>query len=628
MKIKKEPLYIAADTESTQPQSPDEVAGFQTIPWALGYALVDPEGEREVVISQRVRNFLDGIKHEAETRHNVKPVVYFHNLAWDGMIILDALMRVYNYTMTENKYHPGRHEFMTMISDMGAWYKVSINWKGCEIELRDSLKILPMKLEKLCKDFNVKHQKLVGSIDYTIKRTPMWNLTEEEKRYFENDILGLAECLEIAEKEGLCDNLTIGAKCLSMYKQMLGDRFDLWFPELPEDLDAVIRRAYRGGWCFVGEKNQNKVLKNISGFVYDVNSLYPYSMHSNTWEGDRRHVYPIGLPIYHAENPDPEALEKYKDCPGFYKVAVSFNLKSEHVPFIQIKHSIYRDNEYIHKTEGVEEIYLTKEDFYLLHEQYDIDYEEIEEAWIFKGKEGIFDQYIDYWFKIKEEATLEGNKAKRTIAKLFLNNLYGKFSSSPNGAEKVPRYSKRKECIVWQMVDNVKDTVYIPAGAYVTAYARGKTVRAAQENFNVFDYADTDSLHCHGKAEGLVIDDVALGAWANESRYDAARYVRQKTYIEHITEADGKPVSPYFDIKAAGCPESVKERIQYKTELFENLKYSEDDLDKKHPLNERYSIDEMLDRFTYGLKESGKNSRKTVKGGTILYNSTFEIKPL
>lgn len=624
---KKVPYLFAADTESTQPRSVDDIPDFKTVPWALGYAPVSPlYGTREVKCFNRLRNFLDGIKKDTPSGYHA--VVYFHNLAWDGMILLSILMQTYGFRNTENKYHPGRNEFKVLISDKGQWYKMEIIWKGFSIEFRDSLKILPIKLEKLCKDFGVKHQKLVGTIDYTIQRDADWVMTETERKYFENDILGLAECLAIAEYEGLTQKLTIGANCLDQYKKMMGKKFDVLFPQLDSDLDTAIRKSYRGGWCYVNSKNENKVLNNIDGYVYDVNSLYPYSMHSNVWDGDRKHVFPVGYPVKHLLNPSQADLEKYKELPGFYRMNVSFKIKENHLPFIQIKRSVFRDNEYLTDSKGPQEITLTKEDFVLMQEQYYIDYLDIEEAWLFNGREGIFDCYIDYWFKEKEQATITGNKSKRAISKLFLNNLYGKMSTSPDGNGKIPAYDKRTEKITWVRYENEKDTLYIPAGAYITAYARGKTVRAAQRNYDIFDYADTDSLHCHGKATGLVIDDVKLGAWANESQYNAARYVRQKTYIEHITVQDGKPVVPFFDIKAAGAPQSVKERMQYKVDIDKNLTYSKDDLDHKHPLNEKYSISEMLNRFTFGLVESGKMAKKTVSGGSILYNTTFEIRPL
>ena len=42
---------------------------------------------------------------------------------------------------------------------------------------------------------------------------------------------------------------------------------------------------------------------------------------------------------------------------------------------------------------------------------------------------------------------------------------------------------------------------------------------------------------------------------------DSAVFVRQKTYIEHVTHNDLKPIDPYYDIKACGMPARSKELL-------------------------------------------------------------------
>ena len=51
---------------------------------------------------------------------------------------------------------------------------------------------------------------------------------------------------------------------------------------------------------------------------------------------------------------------------------------------------------------------------------------------------GLFKNYIDKWITVKNEATLSGNKGKRTLAKLMLNSLYGKFATSQDAQSKIP----------------------------------------------------------------------------------------------------------------------------------------------------------------------------------------------
>ena len=55
-----------------------------------------------------------------------------------------------------------------------------------------------------------------------------------------------------------------------------------------------------------------------------------------------------------------------------------------------------------------------------------------------KGFHGIFTEYIDKWITRKNEATISGNKGQRTLAKLMLNALYGKFATSLDVQSKIP----------------------------------------------------------------------------------------------------------------------------------------------------------------------------------------------
>ena len=55
---------------------------------------------------------------------------------------------------------------------------------------------------------------------------------------------------------------------------------------------------------------------------------------------------------------------------------------------------------------------------------------EILDGCYFNSAIGIFDRYIEKYKKIK----LESKGAKRELAKLFLNNLYGKMASSTDSS--------------------------------------------------------------------------------------------------------------------------------------------------------------------------------------------------
>lgn len=92
-----------------------------------------------------------------------------------------------------------------------------------------------------------------------------------------------------------------------------------------------------------------------------------------------------------------------------------------------------------------------------------------------------------------------------------------------------------------------KDGIYLPIGAFITAYAREKTIRTSQaiKDYSInkygkdlYIYSDTDSIHSLLPIEELKkfcdIDPVRLGAWKHEGDFTKARFVRQKCYLEEI----------------------------------------------------------------------------------------------
>ena len=109
---------------------------------------------------------------------------------------------------------------------------------------------------------------------------------------------------------------------------------------------------------------------------------------------------------------------------------------------------------------------------------------------------GIFDEYINKYAKIKKES----KGALRELAKLFLNNLYGKLGST-DSSFKIAYVKEDKSIGFMQVVENEKKPGYIAIGSAITSYSRNFTIRDAQKNYygenkRGFIYADTDSIHC------------------------------------------------------------------------------------------------------------------------------------
>lgn len=284
-------------------------------------------------------------------------------------------------------------------------------------------------------------------------------------------------------------------------------------------------------------------------------------------------------------------------------ITCSFKIKKNKIPTIQIKNnrSFFKANEYLESSQNeIVCLVLTNVDLKLFFEQYDVYDLEYVCGWKFKGITGIFKEYIDKWITRKNKATIEGNKGQRTLAKLMLNALYGKFATSLDVQSKIP-YLGEDEIIHYSLSEKEqKDGIYLPIGAFITAYAREKTIRTSQaikdysiEKYgkDLYYYSDTDSIHTGLSIEELKkfcdIDPVRLGAWKHEGDFKRARFVRQKCYLEEI---DGN-----INITCAGMPKSCYDFVEWET-------------------------------FKTGFTCGGKLTFKHVKGGVILVETDFTIK--
>lgn len=625
------PIYVA-DFETTVYENQD-----YTEVWAA--ALVKLKTE-DVEIFHSISEFYDRLLTET-----TDIIVYFHNLKFDGTFILDYLLSTLHYVQAEThdesdiqtfKFDPIKEmpnrTVLYNISSIGQWYSITVKVNDKYIIFRDSLKLLPFSVRNIGKGFATKHKKL--EMEYKGYRYAGCEITDDEKFYIANDVLVVKEALEIMFSEGHKE-LTIGSCCMKEYKRIISQAaFEELFPNLtkmeihrqdtPEtNADEYIRKAYRGGWCYVVENKAHKIYKN--GSTADVNSLYPSMMHSESGN-----YYPIGHPeFWYGDYIPDEALKENRYY--FIRIKTQFKLKKGYLPFIQVKGNLlYKSTESL-KTSDIYNpkdgkyypyyidlkgnlrqasviLTLTMTDYELIKKHYNLYNTEIISGCWFFAEKGIFDSYIDKYKKIKQES----KGAKRSLAKLFLNNLSGKMSTGTYSSFRVA-YIKEDESLGFITIPaNDKKPVYIPVGAAITSYARCFTITAAQKNYHGdnkqgFIYADTDSIHCDlppDKMQGIKIHPTDFCCWKIETEWDYGYFERQKTYIEHITIDDSEPVDPYYNIKCAGMPERCK---QIFIDGLNTGKYK-------------------LSDFTIGLKLDGKLLPKRIKGGTILVDTTYEMR--
>ena len=533
--------------------------------WAWASSEID--NHNKVTIGNSIDSFMEFIKKGNQ-------VHYFHNLKFDGEFIIYYLL-IHGYTYSEEKLD---NTFSCLISDVGQFYSIDVVYKVYGDRLwhtvfYDSLKKLPFSVEVIANAFNLENKKL--SIDYNEYRSVNHKLTKEEIDYVSNDVKIVAEALKIQFDVGL-KKMTIGADALAYYRKLVGKKkFNGTFPIFTKATDNDIRQAYRGGFTYVNPKYQEKIVKN--GSVYDVNSMYPAIMYNE--------LLPYDLPLFFNGQ-----YEKDLEYPLYIqRIACSFKLKKGKIPCIQLKGNFrYGMTEYITSSnDEIEILTLTNIDLDMFFENYDVKDLEYICGYKFKGVRGLFKEYIDFW--INEKINNKG--AKRQIAKLMLNSLYGKFATNTDVTGKIPylddgvvkyKRSEKKE----------RDPIYTPIAIFITSYGRDKIIRTAEALGDHFVYCDTDSVHVIDISEDEVkklidVHESKLGAFKCESTFEIGKFLRPKTYIE-INENEK-------NVKCAGLPEKLKDYV-------------------------------TLDNFNKGLTIHGKLLPKHVKGGIVLEETDFTIK--
>lgn len=560
-------VNYAADFETTTDPEDCRV-------WLWGIANLDDPNKVDHNID--IDSFLEYISNRNSN-------CYFHNLKFDGHFIIDRLLKL-GYAHVVNETYAEPMTFKTLISDMGSFYSITVRWSnGFTTEFRDSAKKLPMTVKRVATSFKLDTVK--GELDYHTFRPVGHQPTEDELAYLYSDVKIVAKAMRQILDQGM-QRLTVASDSMAEYKRLIGSKeFKLLFPQLRYKMDAEIRRAYRGGFTYADPRHQGKQTR--SGLVLDVNSLYPAVMYNMP--------LPFGEPEFFKVVPD----ESLNMPLSIFSVTFTAKLKPGHIPCIQIKNSFrFSPTQYLTEINEPTTLMMTDVDFRLYQDHYDMDILEHGGGWQFTAANGLFDEYIEKWSRIKEHS--EGGI--REIAKLHLNSLYGKFASNPNVVSKNP-YLTDDGRVKFKVGDaEIRPPVYTPVGVFITSYARDICIRAAQVNYDSFAYADTDSLHLLTDKipETLEIHPTKMGAWKFEYNFDTAFYIRSKAYLERhaetcpCKECAGK-TEDVFTNRLAGVPEHLSAALRF---------------------------DDLYD----GKMIEGKLVPKSVPGGVVLKDVPYELK--
>ena len=317
-------------------------------------------------------------------------LILVHNLGnFDGYFLYKGLLNHFDPILVES-----------LIDDSKSFISISLNINDIKIVWKDSLRIFPVSLDKLCEIFGLEGKLSKYDIRFNdislFKSTILWS---KFKKYALQDAIALYKALFTAQSIYFNDfniDLTTIFSSPTLSLKIFRSKFlKHSIPILSKNVDEFIRCGYYGGATDF-YKSYDTNLK-----YYDVNSLYPNAM---------KNPMPLNLIKYHKSMYN----VNLNDFFGFIEVEVTCP-NTMLKPLLPFKY----EGKTIYPTGSWRGIYFSEE----LKAMIPLGYKfKLWRGFEF-SKINLFDSYVDHFFNIK----LNSTGAQKAIAKLHLNGLYGYF---------------------------------------------------------------------------------------------------------------------------------------------------------------------------------------------------------
>ncbi len=512
-------------------------------------------GEDVTVIGRTWREFLDTQKRVQESLpEGYWLVVYVHNLSYE----FQYLKGVYQFSPED-------------VFAIASRKVIKCDMCGC-FEFRCSYKLTNMSLGQFTKKMRVNHQKLSGEdFNYSVKRYPWTELSEEELEYCINDVLGLVEAINaLMARDG--DTLqsipltSTGYVRRNAKKAMRKNVHHNFVYSILPDIDVyrALREAFRGGNTHANRYYAGDIVKNVHSA--DRSSSYPDEI------CNREFPMTAFVPIL----PHDLNKEYIARCINIRHKALLLRVRIDNLrlkdpfwgcPYLSKDkcrncHKIVDtfDNGRILRASSIETT-ITDIDLKIILSEYDGDiiflqgwyagYKKLPEAFVA--------EVIKYYRDKTELKGVKGQEIYYDKAKALLNALYGMMAQDP-----VKRSVIFKQCGDWDEdttsdiellgKSNEKAFLAYQWGVWVTAYARldlEEGIRLVHETEGAdFVYCDTDSVKYIG-----VVD------W---TPYNEERIKRGKESGSFATDPSG--ITHYMGVfEAEDNPETGVAYAEFKT---------------------------------------------------------------
>ena len=470
------------------------------------------------------------------------------------------------------------------------WGKVdngkTVKWKN---RVWDLCQFMPgFSLKKACEDFDTEIQKT--SFDHA--RMHDWDcvLNINNKidclKYLYHDVMSLVELTDkyVTSCEEEYDAsptkyLTISSFAESVWKSGLEEMIEV--PDMEKQ--HFIRKSVYGGRTYPCRKRfQSKIYKTIKSnksnkhklkilykellkdgdyiFNGDINSQYPACMAGCELMPT---LYPTGLSQWIDDPIKAEQIFNTNKQLGIYEIEFT-------CPNKKLRHAILPRKKIVQRKNGKQ--IFTGVEWSLLDGRGTYNTIDIQNAIKhgykikFVGKalvwedvsDKIYHSYVNMVYAKKVKASIDNNKAKRAIAKLMMNSLYGKTLQNPiskseciarsNEHDKIETFLSTHILTDWEIMESDDTIEYIfltgekisdvriskkptHLGSMILAYSRRlwlmflETIDPTLES-EITTYLDTDSLHISGlhseilRQAGMIHDD-KLGYLSNDCKNNA-----------------------------------------------------------------------------------------------------------
>lgn len=466
------------------------VLDFETDPFAAGQ-----------MVRPFLAGFYDGEKFISWWNTNCVKQLVNHLLSIDEPMIIYA-------------HNGGRFDFFYMLPLLSAGPMTIINNRIVKAllgphQLRDSFAIMPFPLEDYKKT----------KIDYQIFTAAKREENREQIiSYLRDDCVDL-HTLCIAFHEEFGDYLTIGSASMAQLKKF--HKFSCGGSEY----DEKFRTSF-----YYGGRNQvfASGIRRGEIKVYDVNSMYPFAMHS--------YLHPIGTGV---------SVSKYRERNTTFIV-----VKGKNDGAFPTRHP-----------DGSLDFTVPYGTFSVSVHEFDAAIEtgafrphKILKTYGHRDRGG-FDSFVDHFFSARAKAKLDNDTIRTLFYKFVLNSAYGKFAQNPDRyfdwriepvgslppewhecteacSEDCPaKWSPawlNEEYIIWQRPLSQKFYYNIATGASITGAARAVLLRGLRATSSPL-YCDTDSI-ISSSLTSVTESDSTLGGWKLEAIGTMAAICGKKLY--------------------------------------------------------------------------------------------------